>query len=91
MVKNRKQIDGYSVIVAIVFIVAIVILISNSGGSLVGENGFRFVPQSEVPTKDKVFVPSLPFTLWDQFINSLMHWRVDKVFGKVCDIDRFVD
>ena len=72
MVKKRKQIDSYSlIIVAMVSIVAIVILVSNSGGNIVGVSGFRLVAQMEVPEKDKVFAPSLPFTLWDKFIKIL--------------------
>ncbi len=72
MVEKRQKIDYSLIIVAMVSIVAIVILVSNSGGDIVGVSGFRLVPQMEVPTKDKVFAPSLPLNLWDQFI---------KIFG----------
>ena len=90
MIENRQKRDYSLIIVSIVSIVAIVILVSNSG-VFVGESGLRFVSQSEVSTRDWVVFPSLPLNLWDRFVDSLSHWRVDKVSSKVCDVDGFAD
>ena len=93
MVEKRKQIDYSLVVVAMVSIVAIVILVSNSSGNIVGvgTSDFRLVSQGEVPTRDWVVFPSLPLNLWDRFVDSLSHWKVDKVSSKVCDVDGFAD
>ena len=73
MVEKRQGLNTSLLIVAMVSIVAIVILVSNSSGNLVGErtSGFRLVSESEVPTRDKVVAPFLHLTLWNQFIYNV--------------------
>ena len=89
MVEKRLKKDYSLIIVAMVSLVAIVILVSNSNGNIVGvgTSDFRLVSQVEVPQRDIVVFPSLSSTLWDRFMDSLMRWRVDKV----CDVDGFAD